>query len=53
MDRRAVGLGMCIAGLILWIIALVVDAPLVSVVLSLLILMGGAIMLVSSSARGG
>ena len=52
VDRRAVGLGMCIGGIVLWVAALIVDAPLVSIVLSILILMGGALMLVTASAGG-
>ena len=44
-DPRAVGLGMCVAGIVLWVIAVAIDAPTVSVVLSILIVMGGGLML--------
>ena len=50
IEPRAVGLGMCIGGTTLWIIAIVVDAPLVSIVLSLLIVIGGALMVVLADA---
>ena len=48
LEPRSVGLGMCIAGVALWIIALVVDAPSLSVILSILIFMGGAVMLIAA-----
>ena len=50
IEPRAVALGMCLGGTVLWIIAVVVDAPLVSIVLSLLIVIGGALMLVLADA---
>ena len=48
--RRELGVGMCITGVVLWLIALVVDAPTVAVVLSILILMGGGLLLASGEA---
>ena len=50
IEPRAVGLGMCIGGTVLWITAVVVDAPLVAIVLSVLIVIGGALMLVLADA---
>lgn len=46
IDARAAGLGMAIAGIILWIIGVAVEAPAVSIVLAIGIVMLGALLLV-------
>lgn len=52
IGQRAVGLGMCIAGVILWLTSLILDAPTVSVVLSILIFMAGAVLFARGDASG-
>lgn len=52
-SARSSGAAIAIVGVILWVIAVAVDAALVAVIIPILMVMGGALLMVQTGRRSG